>query len=1128
VAIEGSVTPAPAAEPIAPARRARAGADAPPAAGMEQAAASMDPTRCIRVRGAREHNLKNIDVDIPRDRLVVITGLSGSGKSSLAFDTIFAEGQRKYMESLSAYARQFLDQLKKPDVDDIEGLPPTIAIEQRSGTQNPRSTVATSTEIYDYLRLLFARCGRPVCWAPTKARKDGTVVERCGLPIEATPATQIVDAVMAMAGPNHGAERRATPLRLMVLAPVVRGKKGFHADVLRDMQSQGWGRVRVDGRIVELRDALKAGGENPLGLGRYERHDVDVVVDRVALGADAGPEERQRIAESIEAALRLADGTVIISTEGPGAWPGAATGGASPEARSAWTDTVYSAKFACAVHPQCALDELEPRLFSFNSPHGACPECHGLGVILEFDEALCIPDESRSLAQGAVVPFKVPPPMGRIFRRRLRQFCADFGVSPDEPVRDMPAWARRVLFDGGSAEGAGAHGRRRAGSPRAAGGFDGVAALLRRWYERTESSFIKEWLGQYMEEKTCPACRGERLRIEALHVLLHGSAGASAADGRGAANAGGRGAGPAGRPPGFLAGWLNIAEVSRLTIGRARAFIESLVLSPEQQKVAAPVTREVLSRLGFLESVGLEYLSLDRKTGTLSGGEAQRIRLATQVGSKLVGACYVLDEPTIGLHQRDNARLIRTLRHLADIGNTVLVVEHDEEMIRAADHVLDIGPGPGIHGGRIVAQGTVAAVIAAGRGEGGSLTGKYLSGERSIATPARRRPLSEANAIVVKGARQNNLKGIDVAFPLGGLVLVTGVSGSGKSTLVNDILLLAARKHLGAQPGMTRAQAAAASRLRPGEHARITGLNRIDRVIEVDQSPIGRTPRSNAATYTGIFDDIRRIFAQTREAKIRGYKPGRFSFNVAAGRADEAGGGGGRCEACEGQGLKKIEMHFLPDVYVECEVCNGTRYNRETLEVRYRGKSIADVLAMTVDHAVEFFENHPAILRFARCLQDVGLGYITLGQPSTTLSGGEAQRVKLATELGKGAAGLRPVLDGEESVDVPPPSPARASGNGAHTLYVLDEPTTGLHFEDVRRLIAVLNRLADAGNTLVVIEHNLDVIKCADWIIDLGPEGGDGGGTVVAAGPPERVAANPRSHTGRYLRQHLQADAGRG
>jgi excinuclease ABC subunit A len=1080
--------------------------------------AHLDHARCIRVRGAREHNLKNIDADIPRDQLVVITGLSGSGKSSLAFDTIFAEGQRKYMESLSAYARQFLDQLKKPDVDDIEGLPPTIAIEQRSGVASPRSTVATSTEIYDYLRLLYARCGQPVCWAPTKLKKDGTVLERCGRPIQATAATQIVDAVMAI----------APGTRLMILAPVVRGKKGFHADVLESAQKAGWGRLRVNGTLVEIRDALKAGegGENPLKLGRYERHDIAIVVDR----ATVSPESRQRIAESVESALRLADGSVVVSVEHAGG-PEHAAGA---DARATFIDRVYSEKFSCPDHPECALEELSPRLFSFNSPHGACPTCHGLGLIMEFDEDLIIPDQDRTLAGGAVAPWRVPPPMGKFYRKRLRHFCAAFGVNANVPVRALSDKDRRILIFGSTPEDEKKHAEK----------FEGVVAGLRKWYERTESAFMKEWLGQYMREAECPTCLGDRLRIETLHVLVRST---HAPDPERAASrlviGGEPGSGDTGVPPASKGGTgvppvrpkagdpspstpLNIAQLARLTISDARAFAQGLELSREHRIVAEPILKEVLARLGFLESVGLEYLSLDRKTGTLSGGEAQRIRLATQVGSKLVGACYVLDEPTIGLHQRDNARLIATLRHLADIGNSVLVVEHDEDMIRSADHVVDMGPGPGVHGGRLVGQGTVAQLEAVSE----SLTGQYLSGRMRIDVPKRRRPASEKNAVVVKGARHNNLKNIDAAFPLNALVCVTGVSGSGKSTLVNDILLLAAKKHLGSQPGIPGAQAAYAARLKPGAHARITGLAKVDRVIEVDQSPIGRTPRSNPATYTGIFDDIRRIFTQTKEAKIRGYKPGRFSFNVSSAK------GGGRCEACEGQGLKKIEMHFLPDVYVDCEVCEGRRYNKETLEVHYRSKSIADVLDLTVDQAVEFFENHPVILRYVTCLRDVGLGYIKLGQPSTTLSGGEAQRIKLATELGKASAGSGSGEvakgqsgevedeDGNSGEAHSATVPLRHSATStSHTLYILDEPTTGLHFEDVRKLVGVLNRLADAGNTLVVIEHNLDVIKCADWIIDLGPEGGDKGGTVIASGTPEQVAKAPKSYTGHYLKEMLKA-----
>jgi len=987
--------------------------------------------RLIRVRGAKEHNLKNIDVDIPRDKLVVITGLSGSGKSSLAFDTIFAEGQRKYMESLSAYARQFLDQLKKPDVEEIEGIPPTIAIEQRSSAHNPRSTVATTTEIYDYLRLLFARCGKPVSWAVTKAKKDGTVLARSGRPITASSASQIVDAVMQW----------AEGTRLMVLAPVVRGKKGFHKDVMESLHQQGWGRARVNGTVHDLRDVLAKGGENPLDLGRYHRHDLDAVIDRVVIKADA----RQRLAESVESALRMADGAVVLSVN-------------DAEDSSKWTDHAFSEKFADPEHPEIALAELSPRLFSFNSPFGACPTCHGLGSILEFDEELVVPDPERTLHRGGIAPWKKNGPGGMIYPRLLRRWARAMGVDMHTSVGDLGEEAYRILLHGAEA-GDGVS-------------WDGVLPMLQAWFDKTESTWAKEHLHQFQSERTCPDCCGDRLRVEALHVLVESAHKADTGKAF-STNIIGRSKHDGSQ--------LNISELSRLNITDAIRFVEELKLSKEQLVIAEPIVREVGNRLRFLASVGLEYLSLDRRTATLSGGEAQRIRLATQVGSGLVGACYVLDEPTIGLHQRDNDRLIATLRHLTDIGNTVIVVEHDEDMIRAADHLLDIGPGPGVHGGRVVSQGTVDEVTS----DPNSLTGDYLSRRKTIDPPETRRVLSEKQAIVVKGAKANNLKGIDAAFPTGGFICVTGVSGSGKSTLVNDILLKAVRREL------------LGSKDKPGAHTRVNGITKVDRVIEVDQSPIGRTPRSNPATYTNVFDEVRKVFTATKEAKIRGYKPGRFSFNVTS------QAGGGRCEACQGQGTKRIEMHFLPDVFVECEVCNGARYNRETLEVTYRGKSIAQVLDMTVEDACAFFENHPKILRFVECLRDVGLGYITLGQPSTTLSGGEAQRIKLATELGKG---VRP--DG--------------TGTGEHTLYILDEPTTGLHFEDIRRLLMVLQRLVDAGNTLVVIEHNLDVIKCADWLIDLGPEGGDGGGTIVATGTPEDVAKSKASHTGRYLKAMLR------
>ena len=946
--------------------------------------------RCIRVRGAREHNLRGVDIDIPRDCMVVMTGVSGSGKSSLAFDTVFAEGQRKYMESLSAYARQFLDQMQKPDVESIEGLPPTIAIEQRGGGHTPRSTVATTTEIYDYLRLLFARCGTPTCWHVDERGRT------CGKPIAATAPTQIVDALLA----HDGA-------RLMLCAPVVRGKKGFHKEVLEAFAKQGLVRARVNGTVLDVREALKAGGENPLGLGRYEKHDIEAVVDRVVARA----EDRQRLAESVETALKLGEGNLLVLQE---------------RTDGTWAEHRYSERFSCPDHPECALEELEPRLFSFNSPHGACPQCAGLGHVQEFDESLVVPDPSVPWSE-AVEPWRRNGPrMNMYYARALRNFGAFFKLKPSVAFDALPAKVRGYLMHGIPEDERDALG----------GKFEGVLPNLKRRFEESESEFVKERLLAYMSATPCPACAGRRLRPAALAVKLRsGTLDAS------------------------------VAEVTAMSIERALGLFASLTLGAMQAQVAQPILKEIDARLGFLASVGLGYLTLDRSSGTLSGGEAQRIRLATQVGSGLVGVAYVLDEPTIGLHQRDNDRLLATLRRLADIGNTVLVVEHDEDVIRAADHLVDVGPGPGRHGGRIVAQGTVAEVTA----NPASVTGAYLSGRRAIAVPPKRRPLRADRAVTVKGARENNLKDVDVAFPLGGLVCVTGVSGSGKSTLVTDILLKAAQRHVHG------------SKTVPGAHARVNGLTGIERVVEVDQSPIGRTPRSNPATYTGIFDEIRKHFAKVPEAKIRGYEPGRFSFNVK----------GGRCEACQGQGTVKIEMHFLPDVFVACEACKGSRYNRETLDIRFKGKSIAEVLDMTVEDAVAHFDAHPRVRGMLECLRDVGLGYMQLGQSSTTLSGGEAQRVKLATELG--------------------------NASSAQTLYVLDEPTTGLHFADVERLLSVLQRLADTGHTLVVIEHSLDVVKCADWIVDLGPEGGERGGTVVATGTPEDVARNPDSHTGRYL-----------
>ena len=962
------------------------------------------PEKSIRVRGAREHNLRNLSVEIPRDKLVVITGVSGSGKSSLAFDTIFAEGQRKYMESLSAYARQFLDQMQKPNVEAIDGLPPTIAIEQRSGGHSPRSIVATTTEIWDYLRLLYARCGTPTCWHTEERGKGKTkTVHVCGKEISASNPSQIVETLVT----------KFAGKRAMLCAPVVRAKKGFHREVLEGLQKQGLVRARANGKVVDLREVLKNSGENPLGFGRYEMNDIDAVVDRIVLEDSA----RQRIAESVETALKLAEGSLTVLIE-------------DAAAKDAWAEHRFSEKFACPDHPQCALDELEPRIFSFNSPQGACSACAGLGTVNEFDENLCVPDMSKPLRE-AIVPWrKNGRRMNIYYARQLRGFGALAKIDIDTPYSELPAKIRQLLMWGSEAEGV-----------KATFEWEGVLPHLKRRATDTESESVKERLMAFMSQAPCPACAGRRLRTESLAVKVKS---------------------------GTLS--LSIADLAAMTVSRALAVAKSLDLTKEQQKIAAPILKEIEARLGFLASVGLDYLSLDRTSSTLSGGEAQRIRLATQVGSGLVGVCYVLDEPTIGLHQRDNDRLIATLRRLSDIGNTVLVVEHDEDMMRAADWIVDIGPGPGRHGGMLVAEGDIKAIAT----HATSVTGEYLSGRKKIEVPAKRRALSERKAIVVKGAKANNLQSVDVAFPLGGIVCVTGVSGSGKSTLVNDILLQAAKKHV------------LGEKTTPGAHGKVTGLDAILRVVEVDQTPIGRTPRSNPATYTGIFDEIRKIWAMVPEAKIRGYEPGRFSFNVK----------GGRCEACQGQGVKRIEMHFLPDVFVDCEVCKGKRYSRETLEIKYRGKTISDVLEATVEDAMQFFDAHPKIHRMLECLKDVGLGYVQLGQASTTLSGGEAQRVKLATELG--------------------------NATDSTTLYILDEPTTGLHFADVARLQTVLDRLAGKGHTLVVIEHNLDIIKCADWIIDLGPEGGDRGGTVVATGTPEEIARHKTSWTGKWLKPILK------
>jgi excinuclease ABC subunit A len=1011
--------------------------------------------KSIRIRGAREHNLKNINVEIPRDQLVVITGLSGSGKSTLAFDTIFAEGQRKYMESLSTYARQFLDQLQKPELDEIEGLPPTIAIEQRHASSNPRSTVATTTEIYDYLRVLFARAGTPHCW-------------KCGRVIAGQSASQIVESVM----------RYAAGTKMMILSPLIRGQKGEHKDTFGALHKQGFVRARVDGEIVEMNGPATF----PI-LKKTFAHTIEAVVDRIVVKAEVRP----RIADSVETALKLSQGLVIVAAQNE---------------KGEWADQVFSEKFSCPEHPEVSLTELEPRLFSFNSPHGACPDCHGLGTVFEFDPDMVVSDETVSLENGAIEGWrKNGKRMNIYYSRILRTFCRDFECAYSAPYKDIPKKARDILMYGTEAKGDNGSGTV----------FEGVIPNLQRRFENTESEWVKARLHQYMSEQPCETCGGTRLKKEAIAVRLHTQGGmggppvnSSASDGplapakngknhgqdaRATSN-GKKGSTTSNQDPDVVSlPGLSIHDVTNLSVERAKSFFESLRLSAEGEVIAEPIIREIKARLGFMFDVGLGYLTLDRKTSSLSGGEAQRIRLATQVGSGLVGVCYVLDEPTIGLHQRDNERLIRTLLRLRDIGNTVLMVEHDEDCIRAADYMVDIGPGAGAHGGYVVAAGPLKellnpsvrnAALTIGDAKNSS-TIKYIKGELAITAPARRRPIDpDKNCIELKGCRENNLKNIDVRFPLGGVVLVTGVSGSGKSTLVNQTLLPALKRKL------------LGSKVKAGLHKQILGTNKIDKVIEIDQSPIGRTPRSNPATYTGVFDEIRKVFALTREAKVRGYEAGRFSFNVK----------GGRCEACQGQGNKLIEMHFLPDIYVQCEVCSGRRYNAETLEIHFRGKSIADVLAMTVEEAVAFFENFPRINQMLTALNEVGLGYVKLGQPSTQLSGGEAQRVKLASELGKTPTG--------------------------HTLYVLDEPTTGLHFADIHNLLGVLNRLADMGNTVLIIEHNLDVIKCADWIIDIGPEGGDGGGRVIATGTPEAICEDSESHTAEYLRPKVTvAEGGR-
>ena len=945
----------------------------------------MSEPKVIRITGAAEHNLKAIDVEIPRDQMVVITGISGSGKSSLAFDTIYAEGQRKYVESLSAYARQFLEQMQKPQLEHIEGLPPTIAIEQRSASSNPRSTVATTTEIYDYCRLLFARAGTPHCWI-------------CGREITSQHTTQIVDAVLA----------HPEGTRLQICAPLIRGQKGEHRDIFVRIQREGFVRVRIDGVVYDIKNIPK--------LDKNKKHEIAAVVDRLIIKDSV----RVRLADSIETALKIGDGVVILMLQEPD--DNKNNGG-----NGHWKDVLFSEKYACPDHPEASLAELSPRLFSFNSPYGACPACDGLGTILEFDPDLIVPDKSISLENGAVEAWrKGGKRMNIYYNRLIKRFCRSFGVSKSDPYSELPAAIRKILLYGTTDEEEDTYGA----------SFEGVIPNLKRRWETTTSEYVKARLHGYLSEQPCKSCGGARLRPEAIAVTVGGK---------------------------------SICDVATMSIEEAEQFFDAMKLDEEQTLIAAQPLKEIRARLKFLIDVGLGYLTLDRTSRTLSGGEAQRIRLATQVGSGLVGCCYVLDEPTIGLHRRDNTRLLNLLRKLCDIGNTVIVVEHDDDVIRAADYLIDIGPAAGKHGGEVVAAGSLDDICRQPR----SLTGQYISGDKRIEMPERRRKVVMSNSIEIRGARENNLKNINVKFPLGVLTCVTGVSGSGKSTLVTEILLKGLMRRL------------YGSREKPGKHKNILGLSRIDKVIQIDQSPIGRTPRSNPATYTGVFDQIRALFAMTREAKIRGYKPGRFSFNVK----------GGRCEYCQGQGTKKIEMHFLPDVFVVCQECKGSRYNPETLQITYKGKTIADVLDMRIEEAKTFFGNFPKIVRLIKALNDVGLGYMTLGQSSTTLSGGEAQRVKLASELGKPGTG--------------------------HTLYVLDEPTTGLHFADIHNLLNVLRRLTDMGNTVIVIEHNLDVIKMADYIIDLGPEGGLHGGEVIATGAPEKIIKNKNSYTARYLKEKL-------
>ena len=947
-----------------------------------------EPHRFISIRGAREHNLKNVDLDLPRDRLVVITGLSGSGKSSLAFDTIYAEGQRRYVESLSAYARQFLELMQKPDVDSIEGLSPAISIEQKTTSRNPRSTVGTVTEIYDYLRLLFARVGIP--YSPAT-----------GLPIESQTVSQMVDRVKAM----------PEGTRLYLMAPIVRGRKGEYRKELQELQKKGFQRVKIDGKLHEIAEAPS--------LDKKYKHDIDVVVDRIVVRPDLG----NRLADSIETALNLAEGLAVAENADNG------------------ERTVFSARFACPVSG-FTIEEIEPRLFSFNAPQGACPACDGLGVKMFFDPEMVVPDDRLSLAEGAVAPWA--DSSGQYYMQTLESIAKHFKVKMSVPWRDLPKKVRDVILFGSGGESIAMRYDDGIRQYQTTKPFEGVIPNLDRRWKETDSSWVREELERFQHESKCETCGGARLKPEALAVKIAG---------------------------------LNISQTTEFSIGDAvKWFLElDAKPTPKQREIAARILKEINERLGFLDNVGLSYLTLNRTSGTLSGGESQRIRLASQIGSGLTGVLYVLDEPSIGLHQRDNDRLLKTLTRLRDLGNTVLVVEHDEDAIRAADHLVDMGPGAGAHGGKVVAEGTPDDVMR----NSASLTGQYLSGFRQIPIPEVRRPPPPRNGrwLTVKGARENNLQNLTASIPLGTFTCVTGVSGSGKSTLIVETLYKALARRLNN------------GREHAGAHGGLDGVSHLDKIVDIDQSPIGRTPRSNPATYTGAFSPIRDWFAQLPESTERGYKPGRFSFNVK----------GGRCEACQGDGVIKIEMHFLPDVYVQCDVCKGKRYNRETLEIHFRGKSIADVLEMTVDEGVDFFKAVPVIRDKLLTLQQVGLGYIHIGQQATTLSGGEAQRVKLAKELSRRATG--------------------------RTLYILDEPTTGLHFEDVRKLLEVLHRLVEGGNTVLVIEHNLEVIKTADWILDLGPDGGAGGGRLVAEGPPEEIVKVADSYTGQYLARHLPRSA---